>query len=145
MSNPVVEFLQANIGQPMAKSPSPAGRWLNGVLKEVKAGEIIIDFTVREEMTNPMGILHGGLMAAMMDEIIGTAVFSLGLEKFYTTVNLVVDFLASAREGETITAKANIVRQGKTIINVACEVVNAEGKLLARATSNLISTQIKVG
>jgi uncharacterized protein (TIGR00369 family) len=128
----------------MTNSPSPAGRWLNGVLKEVKAGELTADFSVREEMTNPMGILHGGLMAAIIDEIIGTAVFSLGQENFYSSVNLIIDFLASAKKGETITARSKVVRQGKNIVNVACEVVNAEGKLLARASSNLIATQTKV-
>jgi acyl-coenzyme A thioesterase 13 len=119
-------------------------RWLNGTLRDAREGSITIEFVVREEMTNPMGILHGGITAAIMDDVIGTTVYSLGREYFYTSVNLVIDYLASAQKGETITASAQIIRAGKTIVNAQCEITNAEGKVLARGTSNLLTTSIKI-
>lgn len=145
MPNQVLKSLQAHINQPMSKSPSPLGRWLNGTLREAEEGKLSIEFSVREEMTNPMGILHGGAMAAIIDEVIGITTFSMGQENFYTSVNLVIDFLASARQGEKITACTHIVRAGRTMVNVACEVKDESGKLLARGTSNLLYTQNKIG
>jgi uncharacterized protein (TIGR00369 family) len=94
-------------------------------------------------MTNPMGILHGGMVAAIMDDVIGATVFCLGADYFYTSVNLTIDFISSAREGDTVRAVSRIVRQGRNIVNAECSITGSGGKLLARGTSNLIMTTIK--
>ena len=94
-------------------------------------------------MTNPLGILHGGSAAAIIDDVIGMTVYALGKEFAYVTVGLNIDFLDSAREGETIYAKARIVRDGRTLVNVECHLLNAAGKILAKGTSNLVVTSIK--
>jgi uncharacterized protein (TIGR00369 family) len=145
MANPVLQYLQSRIGYAMTESPSPLARWLNGILQAAHDGSLTIEFTVREEMTNPAGILHGGAIAAIIDDVIGTTVYSLGNENYYTSVNLMIDFLESAKAGEKVIAKSNIIRQGKTIINAECEIYNESGRLLARGTSNLLNTQRKAG
>jgi uncharacterized protein (TIGR00369 family) len=78
-----------------------------------------------------------------MDDVIGSAVFSLHHEYFYTSVNLNVDFLSSGKAGSTVTAHAWIVRQGRTIIHAECQIHSDEGKLLAKGSSNLLVTQVK--
>ncbi len=145
MSNPIVQFLQGQVGKSMTESPSPLARWLNGTFREVKEGELTVDFTIREDMTNPLGITHGGAVSAMLDEIIGIAVYSLHNEAPYATVNLNVDFLASSRPGETVTVKAKVIRKGRNIAHAEGHMYNAAGKLLAKATSNLLATQPKTG
>ena len=77
--------------------------------------------------------------------MIGATIYSLGNENQYTSVNLVIDFLESAKKGETVTAKSSIIRQGKTIINAQCEVFSEPGRLLARGTSNLLNIHRKAG
>jgi acyl-coenzyme A thioesterase PaaI-like protein len=84
-------------------------------------------------------------MAAIIDDVIGTTVYSLDNENQYISVNLVIDFLESAKIGETIVGKSSIIRQGKTIINTECEVFNKSGKLLVRGSSNLLNIQRKAG
>ncbi|MGQ9897932.1 MAG: PaaI family thioesterase [Acidobacteriota bacterium] len=122
-------------------SPSPLARWMGGTLTCAEPGKTTFVFTVREEMTNPVGILHGGAAAAIIDEVIGATVHgTLETEFFYTSVNLSIDFLASVPVGATITATTQVVRQGKTIINAACRLHDADGKLLAQASSNLLRT-----
>jgi uncharacterized protein (TIGR00369 family) len=126
-------------------SPSPLARWLGGTLKHAEPGKTVFVFTVREEMTNPAGILHGGAAAAIADEVIGATVHgTLETEFFYTSVNLSIDFLASAPAGATITATTQVVRQGKTIVNVECWLHDAAGVLLAHATSNMLRTSVPV-
>ena len=144
MNNPILAFMQTQIGQSMNQSPSPVARWLNGTLKAVSEGSLTVEFTVREEMTNPMGILHGGISAAMMDDVLGATVFSLGEENFFTSVNLNVDYLSSAKLGEVVTVQSRVVRKGRNIIHAECQVTNAEGKLLVKCTSNLLQTGVKV-
>ncbi len=144
MSNSVFALLQTQIGKPMIKSPSPVARWLNGTLKAASEGSMTVEFTVREEMTNPMGILHGGMSAAMIDDVLGATVYSLGHENFFTTVNLNPDYLGSAKLGEIVTVQSNIIRKGRNIVHAECRLTNADGKLLVKATTNMLKTDIKV-
>ncbi|AFK02598.1 phenylacetic acid degradation-related protein [Emticicia oligotrophica DSM 17448] len=143
--NHALEFFKQHIGKNASEvSPSPLGRWLNGKLISAEEGSLIVEFTVREEMTNPGRILHGGTMASMLDDVMGMTVFSLGKENFYSTINLNVDYLLPAQVGESIFVKSKIIRAGKTVVNVVCEARNAQQKLLAQCSSNLVATSIKV-
>lgn len=128
----------ANINQPMTESPSPVGRWFRPVLREVGEGGLAADYTLRPEMLNPVGLLHGGMIAAMMDDIIGATIFALGRPDFYTTVDLSVDYFASASEGEVVTARTRLVKPGRQVIYAECDLFNAEGRLLARGRTNLM-------
>ena len=140
MSNPVVELLKAEIGKDFSKSASPVGRWLNGSIQEVEEGRLVVQFEVREEMTNPMGILHGGMSALIIDEIAGAAVYTLNRDTFFTSINLSLDFLRSVPLGNKITAEAEVIRAGKTIINVECRIRNEEGEIISKAMTNLVRT-----
>lgn len=103
-----------------------------------------VEFTVRSEMINPAGTFHGGVMAGIMDEVIGMTIFTLGKKNFFTSVNLVVDYFAPAKNEDRVTAIATVIKEGSSIINAQCEVWNTDKtKLLARGTSNLmkISTE----
>ncbi len=141
MSNPILEWMQENLGKTMSEAPTPVGRWLNGVLREAREGELVGDFTVRPEMTNPVGILHGGMIAAIMDDFIGATIFSLGRDGFYTTIDLSVDYFASANEGDVVTAKTRLVKAGQRVIHGECDLFNAEGRLLARGRTNLLRVE----
>lgn len=142
MSNEALELFKANIGKNFDESPSPLSRWLNGTLLQAEEGMLEASFVVREEMTNPMGILHGGAIAAICDDLIGATTFTLGREHFYTSINLNLDFLSSARMGDTVIAKASLVRAGQTIIHAECVLRNEAGKLLAKAASNLAKVNL---
>jgi acyl-coenzyme A thioesterase 13 len=140
--NPVLEFFKSNIGKSSAEvSPSPLGRWLNGTLLEVgEEGSLTMEFLVRKEMCNPGGILHGGVATSMMDDIIGLTVFSMGNQIFYSSVNLSVDFLFSAKPDEKLIVKSKIVRLGKKIAHAEGEIRNEAGQIIAKCTTNLVAT-----
>jgi len=142
MSNKILEFFQSNLDKAPAEMAPPFNKWLNGIMREAEPGNILMEFTVRREMTNPIGILHGGMHAAMIDEVIGMAVVTLNDRTFYTTLNLSIDYLDKASLGETILARGMVVRNGKNILNAVCEIRNTEGKLLSKGSSNLFNTQI---
>lgn len=141
----VFEFFKSNIGKYAAEmSPSPLGRWLNGKLVSAEEGSVGVEFTVRDEMTNPAGILHGGTAASMLDDVMGMTVFMLGRETFYTTVNLNVDYLSPAKIGDTLLVKSKIIRAGKTVINIECQILNADHKIVAKCSSNMVVTAVKI-
>ena len=143
MTNPVIEFLKTLEGKHLEGSPSPVTAWLNGRLIDVSHGFAIVEYEVRNEMTNPLGTLQGGIFTTMMDDALGVAVYSLGKDKFYTSVNFTVDYLESAMEGEKVTVQARIAREGNTILNVSVMVKNEAGKTLATGSSNLVGKEVE--
>ncbi len=144
MKNQRLIMLEGFIGKHFEGSPSPFAHWLNGTVKAARSNSVEFEFTVRKDMTNPIGMLHGGAMAGMIDDCIGVNFFVLGLEFFYPTINLNIEYFSGAKEGETILVKTQVVKQGRTIINLRAEVINQEGRVLAFATSNLAISSIKI-
>lgn len=136
----LLEMLKDSIGKDMTNFAPPLTKWLGGTLLKAEHGEFEMSFVVRPEMTNPAGMLHGGIHAAILDDTIGMTVAALGLANLYVSVNLSIDFLAAARTGDTVIGKTKIIRAGKTIVNATAEIYNAQGQLLSRATSNLANT-----
>jgi uncharacterized protein (TIGR00369 family) len=140
----VLEYVRKNYeGKLVKDSRSPAGNWLEFTLERIEEGRAEILLTVKKEMTNPYGNIHGGMMALVIDEVIGWAVISLGTESHYTSLNLNVDFLYAIKEGDKMRAVARVIRAGKKIIHVECSVYNIEGTFLSKASSNLIVTSMK--
>lgn len=142
--NPILAFLKQNINKPITKSMSPSALWLKGFLVNVDKGFAEIEYTVRNEMTNPLGTLQGGVMAALIDDTMGMAFFTLSQENLYTTTNLNVNYLFGAKEGEKVVVKAQVVRIGKKIANIECKVMNEKNDIICTATSNLVVTSIKI-
>ncbi len=140
----VLKYIKENYeGKEVTDSRSPAGNWLKFTLEHVEKGGATLTTEVRHEMTNPYGHIHGGMMSLVIDEAIGWAVVSLDVEQHYTSLTLNVDFLYAIKEGQRLRAISKVLRVGKKIINVECHVYDLEGKVLARANSNLIVTHME--
>jgi len=143
--NKPLEYFKTQIGKDASQSPSPLMKWLNPILISAGPGALEFSYVVREEMTNPVGIIHGGTTAAIIDDAIGAAVFSLGVDHVYTTVSLSVDYFSRSQAGDTIIAITEVIKQGKQIINAECVVWNADKtRMIAKGHSNLIQTKIKI-
>lgn len=142
--NKRLAFLQKLIGIPMIEHFSPVAKWLNGKLLSIEEGAMEVEYLVREDMCNPMGTLHGGIAATILDDIVGTMVYALGREFGFTSVNLNCDFLNPAVVGDVMLAKAKVVRAGKNIIHVEGQLLLESGRMVAKCTSNLIQTAFKI-
>jgi acyl-coenzyme A thioesterase 13 len=141
MHPPIIDFLRSQIGKGSQKSPSPLMRWLNPDILEVEAGAMALRYTVREEMTNPMGQLHGGISAAIIDDAIGCTMFAYGEDTPWSTINNTIDYLLPARSGDRIVARTRILKKGARLVNAQCEIFSEDGtRLLARGSSNLLKT-----
>lgn len=139
-----LEIMKTFIGKAFSASPSPFMRWLNPVVKSVELGALEFEYQIRPEWLNPIGNLHGGVTAAIVDDVLGATMFSLNEDYFYTTINNVIDYFSTAKSGETIIAKTNIIKKGKQFINAECEIWNADKtRLIAKGSSNLFKTEIK--
>lgn len=143
--NKIVEVLKSYIGKEFKENPSKFGAWMGGILREVEEGKLTSEFVVRKEMANGIGTLHGGVIAGILDDLMGTTVVSLGSKNCFTTVNLNIDYFYPAKEGDVITAKAFMVKKGTVIHHVQAELWNLSiGKLLAKGSSNLLKIDVEV-
>jgi uncharacterized protein (TIGR00369 family) len=89
-------------------------------------------------MCNPANILHGGIHAAMLDDMMGFTVATLGLEYYYFTINLQVELIKAAQKGELVVATSEVLRVGSKRILIDAQLHNQAGELLSRASSNLV-------
>lgn len=144
MLSEAAQFLKDRVGKEVTDSPSPFMSWLKPIMLEVNEGNLRFQYTVRKEMTNPFRTLHGGVTAAIIDDAIGATLISYGEPFFYVSVNLVIDYLSAAVEGDIIIAETKVVKKGKQLVNAECEVWNADrSRLIARGYTNLLKTEIK--
>lgn len=141
--NPL-EHLKTLIGKEFADSPSPFMKWLNPIVISVEQGHLEFQYKIRPEWLNPIGNLHGGVTAAIIDDVLGATMFSLNEPTFYTTINNVIDYFGIAKEGENIIAETQITKLGKQFVNATCEIWNVDkSRLIAKGTSNLFKTEIR--
>lgn len=142
-SNTTVTYLKTLVDKPFTKSISPSTLLLAGTLRFIEAGEAWIDYPIKQEMSNPIGMIQGGFLAALIDDTIGLAFFSLEPRLMFTTTNLNVNYLFGARVGEIVRAKAKVIRMGKKIANFECKIYNSKEEIIANSTSNLVVTTVK--
>jgi uncharacterized protein (TIGR00369 family) len=143
-TSPQLEFFKTQIGKKLDKTPSAAGNWLAGTLLEIDSHHIKVSYEVRSEMCNPARILHGGIASLMMDDVIGMGNFVAGSEYLMTTINLNVDFLASAQLGEIVEVSAKLIRSGSNLNHWEAIIRKESGKIVAKASSNMIKTHLKL-
>ena len=85
---------------------------------------------LRPEFTNIYGMLHGGLMATMLDSCAGLTVRLDG--KRYVTLDMNISYLANVKEGR-VTARSRVVRRGNNVTVMRVELTGGD-TLLAEAT-----------
>lgn len=143
-ATPQLEFFKSQTGKTLDQTPSAAGNWLRGILLEVDHHHIKVQYTVRQDMCNPGKILHGGIASLMLDDVIGMGNFVAGSEYLMTSINLNVDFLSAAQIGEKLEVTAKLVRSGSNLNHWEAIIRKETGKIVAKASSNLIKTHVKL-
>jgi uncharacterized protein (TIGR00369 family) len=100
-----------------------------------EVGTIEVAFTAGPELTNPMGNVQGGFLAAMLDDTLGPAlVATLGAGQFAVTLELKVNFLRPASVGR-LTGRGRVVHRGGSVAFLEGSLADAGGATLATATA----------
>lgn len=106
-------------------------------LQEISNGEAIFEIQIRKELTQN-GMIHGGVLASLVDSTCACAAFSLILPNGYaTTIDLQVEFLKTVSNGR-LKAKAKCVKSGKNIFFCKAEIWNENGDLICTGSSQLL-------
>lgn len=119
--------------------PPPVAELVGLQLVSAEPGAAVMELAVERRHHNPMGALQGGILATLADGAMGYAFAAgLGEGESFTTIGLHVDYVKGVQEG-TIRASARVVRRGRTIGLVECDVTDGDGSLLARASSTCMT------
>ncbi len=89
---------------------------------------------VEHRHLNINGVVHGGVYATILDTAMGGAVVSLLREGETTaTTSLYLEFLRAAREGDTLTARGDVLRRGHHIAFAEGNLTDENGLRLSQA------------
>jgi uncharacterized protein (TIGR00369 family) len=117
---------------------SPFHRWAGMDLVSVGGGEAELAMDLQPHHFNPQGIVHGGIITALADTAIGLALRSqLRAGLTHRTAQLNVHFLAKG-EGNRLVGRGHAVHLGQRMGYGESEVLDGEGRLIARASGTFI-------
>lgn len=109
-------------------------------LIEVEEGRVTFAGTPGPHAYNPIGSIHGGYAATLLDSACGCAVHTrLSAAQAYTTLELKISYLRgmSADTG-LVRAEGSVISVGRRVAFAEARLVDAKGKLLATASSTLL-------
>lgn len=117
------------------RDPPPVAKLIGMRLASAGPGLATFELDVDERHHNPMGSVHGGILADLADAAMGYAVIStLSADEGFTTIELKINYLRPAFEG-LLRCHARVDSRGKTIAYAIADIVNDEGKSVAKAVS----------
>ncbi len=127
------KIIQGELPQP------PVARLIGFRLVSIEAGQAVVSLDASEELANPMGTLHGGILCDIADAAMGLAYAStLEAGESFATWELKVNYLRPFWTGH-LEAVGKIVHAGRSVGLTECDVEDAEGHLIARATSTCMT------
>src|SRR5205823_11712245 len=133
-----LEYLQAL--QAGELSPPPIAVLIGMTVTEVSEGRVVFTAEPAEYHYNPLGTVHGGIAATLLDSAMGCAVQSLlPVGTGYTTLEIKVNYVRpiSSATG-TVTCEGKIIHLGGRIATAEAHLTDATGKLYAHSTTTCI-------
>jgi uncharacterized protein (TIGR00369 family) len=121
--------------------PPPIALLLGFRPVEIDAGRVVFEAYPNESHYNPIGVVHGGLAATLLDSVMGCAVqTTLAAGEAYTTLELKVNFTRPmTRDTGRVLATGTVVHHGGRVATAEGRVVAEQsGKLLAHGTTTCL-------
>jgi uncharacterized protein (TIGR00369 family) len=121
--------------------PPPGIASLLGMrLAEVDEGRAVFTLEPDDRMLNPIGSVHGGIAATLLDSCMGCAVHTtLPARSSYTTAQLNLHYVRAMRPGMgEVTASGTVVHAGRRQVTAEGRLVDRDGRLLAHGTTTCL-------
>ena len=133
-----IDYLRAIKAGTVPRAPIAA--LLGFEVADIEPGQVSMTLLPGEHMTNPGGTMHGGMMATLLDSVMGCAVHStVELGRGYTTLEIKVNYLrAVTQESGLITAIGRVVHGGRQMAVAEGRATDAAGRLVALASTTCL-------
>lgn len=144
---PTLEFLKNTIAGKLPEDvttnmryPTAISKTLNMKIVNVEKGMATIEIDADSEIHgNQQGTIHGGLLCELADAAIGTAHSTIiNDDETFTSLELKINFFRPVWK-DTLKAIAMPIQSGKTITVYNCEIKNTQEKVVALATSTVMT------
>ncbi|MDR3510447.1 MAG: PaaI family thioesterase [Caulobacteraceae bacterium] len=133
-----LEQLRAALGE--GAEPKGIGHTVGFRMVELQEGRVVFEGVPGRHVYNPIGTVHGGYAATLLDSAVGCAVHSrLGPDQGYTTLELKVAYhRAMTEDTGPVRAEGRVVSLGRRTGFAEGRITDASGRLYATATSTLL-------
>jgi uncharacterized protein (TIGR00369 family) len=119
---------------------APIAATMGFSLVDVDKGRAVFEGTPARFVYNPIGVVHGGWFATLLDSAMGCAVHStLAAGKGYTTIDLSVSMVRGLDEHSgLVRAEGKVLHVGSRVVTAEGRVTGADGTLYAHGTTTCI-------
>jgi len=120
---------------PMAQQQPPFAHFLGMKITHVSPERVTAELFAREELNNRFGIMHGGALMALADNLGGTATTAnLKEGQSTTTVESKTNFFAAIPIGDVAYAECTALHRGRTTMVWQTRITRGDGRLCALVT-----------
>jgi uncharacterized protein (TIGR00369 family) len=118
----------------------PIARVLGFWIDEVEAGRVTFGYEPVVDHYNPIGSVHGGIAATLLDSVMGCSIHTmLKAGTGYTTVEIKINYVRAMTEGTgEVRAEGKVINLGSRIATAEGRLTDASGKLLAHGTTTCL-------
>ena len=133
-----IDYLRAMVDGTLP--PPPISGLMRFEMVSADPGRVVFSCLPDESAYNPIGAVHGGLVCALLDSVAGCALHStLPQGKGYTSLEIKVNYVKAVRVGHgPLTATGTVVKSGSRVGFTEGVVTDADGAVVATATSTLL-------
>ncbi len=134
-----LEYIQQIVAGTLA--PPPIARLLDFTITEAEHGHAVFAIEPAEWMYNPIGMVHGGVAATILDSCMGCAVHTtLQAGVGYTTTDLQVRYIsAMGKDTGRVLADGRVVHVGRRTATAEARLcAESDGRLIAHASTGCV-------
>jgi uncharacterized protein (TIGR00369 family) len=115
--------------------PPPVATLIGFTIGSIEPGRVVMEMEAGPQHSSPLGTVHGGILCDLADAAMGMAyAATLDENETFTTLELKINFLKPVWSGR-LTATGYVVKSGRTVGLVDCDVHDEKKSLVARASS----------
>ncbi len=119
--------------------PPPVATLIGFTIGSIEPGRVVMEMDAGPQHSSPLGTVHGGILCDLADAAMGMAyAASLDEGETFTTLELKINFLKPVWSGR-LTATGYVVKSGRTVGLVDCDVHDEKQSLVARASSTCMT------
>ena len=119
--------------------PPPVATLIGFTIGSIERGRVVMEMEAGPQHSSPLGTVHGGILCDLADAAMGMAyASSLDDNETFTTLELKINFLKPVWSGR-LTATGYVVKSGRTVGLVDCDVHDEKQSLVARASSTCMT------
>jgi acyl-CoA thioesterase len=132
-----LDFLRQQI---VTGDQSPMAQLFGMRIVEADDGRTVIEAQPTSNYYNPMGRVHGGFAATVLDSALGSSIMTkMGAGVGFGTVNLSINYVRKI-DAETgiLRAEGRVLHQGRTMLTAEAKLADMAGKLYAHANGTFL-------